>query len=542
MREPRQQAKLGFLCSFIEERVDYPPDGSNGTCVIHYRCRSIMYDMHVNLINGKREGEAIIYRESEPYITVTYFHGQLTGNVTRVDEMENVNLRGYLINGVESGLFSIYNSCNPTKAYFRNGKPYSILLPCYRKMGYYEERSVDTGEVLSVSEYDKELHDKNGMCFEYMNGKVVSQWYYENGMRVQPIKDYNSNALRVYSPSGLLSKVRKCEISSENVMLESRLWKNGLNLRELLGSILREDKGTSLLAYDIKKRCDFGVLQDTSFCYQVKWSPMEYHLVAADMQTRKIRVYEELKTSSFYDEGVIDLNSNGKRWEGGIMRNRPFGYGVLYNEEGQKVFEGYMVERKKAIFGKEYFGDIGRVQYMGFFCDDKRCGKGVSYDRNGNVEFDGFWRNDKPYSWEFDGNILDHRLETVELPNQSLRTAGTLVFPLWMHSLKRIVTGKLCGDDVRFVEIDGLEKLESISFGERSFTTNKEWYYNWARWKTDGLLRILNCPNLEIVEIGEFSFSDYNFLELKNLPSLKAIEMEKKCFRFGVALSLVGWI
>lgn len=98
-------------------------------------------------------------------------------------------------------------------------------------MGYYEERSVDTGEVLSVSEYDKELHDKNGMCFEYMNGKVVSQWYYENGMRVQPIKDYNSNALRVYSPSGLLSKVRKCEISSENVMLESRLWKNGLNLR-----------------------------------------------------------------------------------------------------------------------------------------------------------------------------------------------------------------------------------------------------------------------------------------------------------------------
>ena len=49
MREPRQQAKLGFLCSFIEERVDYPPDGSNGTCVIHYRCRSIMYDMHVNL-------------------------------------------------------------------------------------------------------------------------------------------------------------------------------------------------------------------------------------------------------------------------------------------------------------------------------------------------------------------------------------------------------------------------------------------------------------------------------------------------------------
>ena len=78
-------------------------------------------------------------------------------------------------------------------------------------------------------------------------------------------------------------------------------------------------------------------------------------MVAADMQTRKIRVYEETKTSSFYDEGVIDLNSNGKRWEGGIMRNRPFGYGVLYNEEGQKVFEGYMVERKKAIFSETLY-------------------------------------------------------------------------------------------------------------------------------------------------------------------------------------------
>lgn len=541
MREPRQQARAGFLCSFIEEKVDYPPDRLNGECVIHYKCRSMTYEMRVKLVNGKREGEAIIYRETEPYITVTYFHGQLTGNVTRMDESEHVNLRGYLINGVESGLFHIFNSMAPTMAYFRDGKPYSILLPSYKKAGYYEERSIDTGEVLSVAQYDRSLHDKNGICYEYKDGKAVSQWYCENGMRVRPIQEYDNGALRIYTPSGVLSKVRKCEFKSDYIMMETRLWKNGLNLRELLNSILEEDKGMSLLFYDIKKRCDFGVLQDSSFYYQVKWSPTEYNLVAADMNTRKIRVYDALKTSSLYEDGGVDLNANGRRWEGGIMKNRPFGYGVLYNEEGKKEYEGFMVEKKKVIYGKEYFSDIEKVIYDGFFCDDKRCGRGVSFDRNGAVEYEGFWKNDKPYSGSFDGKSFDYRMETVEIPKQTLKTVGTLVFPLWMRSLKRLVTGKLCCDEVRFVGIEGLERLESVEIGEKSFTTNKEWYYDQARWTSDGLCRIADCPRLRSVEIGQFSFSDFNFLEMRNLPSLRSVVMGKKCFRFGVALALRGW-
>lgn len=223
------------------------------------------------------------------------------------------------------------------------------------------------------------------------------------------------------------------------------------------------------------------------------------------------------------------------------MKNRPFGYGVLYNEEGKKEYEGFMVEKKKVIYGKEYFSDIEKVKYDGFFCDDKRCGRGVSFDRNGAVEYEGFWKNDKPYSGSFDGKSFDYRMETVEIPKQTLKTVGTLVFPLWMRSLKRLVTGKLCCDEVRFVGIEGLERLESVEIGEKSFTTNKEWYYDQARWTSDGLCRIADCPRLRSVEIGQFSFSDFNFLEMRNLPSLRSVVMGKKCFRFGVALALRGW-
>ena len=73
--------------------------------------------------------------------------------------------------------------------------------------------------------------------------------------------------------------------------------------------------------------------------------------------------------------------------------------------------------------------------------------------------------------------------------------------------------------------IDGLNHLKSLKIGMNSFTQQKD---NWDTINTDESrsFHILNCIELESIEIGSYSFSDYaGGFELKNLPKLESIKI-----------------
>ena len=70
--------------------------------------------------------------------------------------------------------------------------------------------------------------------------------------------------------------------------------------------------------------------------------------------------------------------------------------------------------------------------------------------------------------------------------------------------------------------IDGLSELESLKIRMNSFTMEKDSHGN----DPSRSFQLLNCPELESIEIGRFSFSDYGGLfELKNLPKLTTINI-----------------
>ena len=101
--------------------------------------------------------------------------------------------------------------------------------------------------------------------------------------------------------------------------------------------------------------------------------------------------------------------------------------------------------------------------------------------------------------------------------------------------LKTIVIGNNCFESVRLVELNGLYELESLVIGYRSFRiSDKE--------QSDGSCRIVNCPKLRSIQIGQYSFQDYNSFELNNLPSLQSIDIGYWCFRFAPSFSLTGLI
>ena len=70
--------------------------------------------------------------------------------------------------------------------------------------------------------------------------------------------------------------------------------------------------------------------------------------------------------------------------------------------------------------------------------------------------------------------------------------------------------------------IDGLNELKSLKIGKNSFTKEKNWYGN----DESRSFSILNCIELESIEIGAYSFSDYGGgFELDNLPKLSTIKI-----------------
>ena len=65
--------------------------------------------------------------------------------------------------------------------------------------------------------------------------------------------------------------------------------------------------------------------------------------------------------------------------------------------------------------------------------------------------------------------------------------------------------------------------MKSIIIGNNSFTQKKN-----EGGRTDIIksFHILNCESLELIEIGEYSFSDFaGQFELKNLPQLQSIQI-----------------
>ena len=109
------------------------------------------------------------------------------------------------------------------------------------------------------------------------------------------------------------------------------------------------------------------------------------------------------------------------RWEGGINDGKPFGWGILYNEDGLKEYEGFLLDTSRICYGKEYYPDICQIRYDGCYMNNQRFDEGILYDRKGGIEYDGLWKNDEPYLPRIDGRLLTNRTEFfLSLPLDSI--------------------------------------------------------------------------------------------------------------------------
>ena len=243
----------GFLSGFVEASVAMPPDGLNGECVVHYGGEHSEYKMKVKLVNGKRDGGAVILNEDVPYLRVMYKNGVLTGKVERLTQE-----------------------------------------------GCYEV----TEEMVSAELCDSES-----------------------------------------------------------------------SIRDFLVSLSKQDD--SMIVHDINTGEEYGVILSNEKCYTLKWSRREKTVIEVDLNHCDMKYWKDNHWTSIpHETQCIDLDVNRRRWEGSVKDGKPFGFGVLFNEEGRKEYEGFIMDGKKVCYGKEYYDDVERVEYDGCFYEGKRFGKG----------------------------------------------------------------------------------------------------------------------------------------------------------------------
>ena len=226
---------------------------------------------------------------------------------------------------------------------------------------------------------------------------------------------------------------------------------------------------------------------------------------------------------------VLDLSDDGERWEGDVLDNQPCGWGVLYDSENRRVYEGFRIRGVNVCYGTKYYSDVQKVEYKGGICEGKRWGRGTLFDRTGKTVFDGEWMNDdnmieKRVVLNEENQLLHSHIEELIVESNSCNGREWTALDLsFIPSLRLFEVGDGCFKYVNEVKLIGLDQLERVVIGKKSFTMEKN---DWGN-DPNRHFYLKDCERLRELKIGRYSFNDYSVCEIENLPSLKVIEMGK---------------
>lgn len=94
----------------------------------------------------------------------------------------------------------------------------------------------------------------------------------------------------------------------------------------------------------------------------------ENAVLEGNMESKQLIQVGQDCSRNIQHQQVLDLSDDGERWEGDICENKPYGWGVLYNSDGEKVYEGFRMGDVNVCHGRSYYPYIQKVEYEGFIC------------------------------------------------------------------------------------------------------------------------------------------------------------------------------
>ena len=248
----------------------------------------------------------------------------------------------------------------------------------------------------------------------------------------------------------------------------------------------------------------------------------EKRVIVTDMKNRRLLRAGYVDVSKIKHNEIVDMSVDGDRWEGDVLNGVPFGWGVLYDKDNIRVYEGFCIGNKNECYGRSYYSDIGAIEYEGEWCNGKPWGHGVQYDRTGIVVYEGEWLNGDRLTTTVtiapEMVVFHNHIEELFVSDGSCNGEEMTLLDLSLiPSLKSVRVGSECFSYVEEVKLIGLSELESVVIGENSF-----YFY-------DSTLCycfcVKNCPKLKSLKMGKHSFVRYSTCVIENVDALEVIEI-----------------
>ena len=258
-------------------------------------------------------------------------------------------------------------------------------------------------------------------------------------------------------------------------------------------------------------------------------------VIEVDIQAKQLLRVNGEDVSGIEHAQVLNLSDDGERWEGDVLDNQPYGWGVLYDSENRKMYEGFRVGNVNVCYGTRYYSDIQKVEYEGEWCEGNRMGAGVLYDRDEVVIHKGEWVNNRPLLTRVEltdkNPVLHNRIEELIVKDNSCNGKEWKSLDLSLLSrLKKLRIGDECFNEVEKVKLNGLNELESVVVGDNSFTAQGE-FDPFTFITYDAMpFEMKDCEKVKELIIGEESFGFFNVFSLENTPSMERIIMKRENF------------
>ena len=484
-----------YLHDFTVKSIDSVNGGDSrdGPVVIHYSGQYSGYKMKVNMRNGKKEGNAVILRDNGTVFMKLQFANDLAnGEVIRKSEYGRIVLRGELKDGVEFGIFKEFNESQEViwMGFYQDGRRYSSVSERKEMKGFYNEYST-TGELLSVSQYDKDLRLKHGHCYEFVMGFIKNECVYEKGMKKRVIREFVAGGLmRLFDDNG--KKVY------EGVWFGDMM--NGFVIHpemEEMKGFFKEMNGDLL---SVSEYDDEWMKNGKCFEYEEGRMVRECEYKNGVM----MRVLREWKGECMIEYDVNGIRVYEGEFEGDMMKGFVReGEGCEFGIDGESaLYYGGWKNGLRDGYGSEFKG-LNPV-YIGEWKNGMKHGSGEELNENEEVvrrgkwiegEYDGIKRFKSDYGSDldiFDSDCLKG-IEKLEIENDCFLRVNEFV-------------------------LDGLNELKSVIIGQNCFKLNDK--------NRRSKCVIMNCNQLCQVQIGCSSFWSYQSFELKNLPSLVSIQLD----------------
>lgn len=332
-----------------------------------------------------------------------------------------------------------------------------------------------------------------------------------------------------------------------------------------------------------------GVIRTGCFYCQISNDTNHIHqLIVCNSQDRSMVVLKEDEKQQFVEwivsdpsnQTIIDLNRMGRRWEGSMIDNIPCGYGIEYDERDEIAREGFVFQGQLVCWGYENYPNSKTKKYCGQYFEGKRFGRGVMYDLQNQVEFDGLWQLDQPKTvHELTSSLplLDITTSRAKLTDLSPESLNNYCLSSLFLNLSHILVDPSILDSLTNFTLENLPALEQVEFSHDShivFGDYEELFnppyklpkypYRFPPPEFCGTGRymmmhrheeerkkylersiqskccIRNCPILSRIDLVGGAFCMYTEFSLTNLPFLQSIYMKGHNFEFANSFVLKG--